>query len=544
VSVLWHDARRRWSATRPAPAADLDLPSDRLLAEHHPDHRRSGRVCLRVGPSAGTSCPTALARLLQANSAIDEIDAAAAPVVHTDVVVVGGGGGGCIAALTAAAAGAQVLLASKLTLGDSNTVMAEGGIEAAVGEEDSLQAHYEDTLRAGHFRAVRKLVAAMVSDGPGAIQWLIRQGMSFDLEEGPPMGGILRRLPAGGTSHPRVHAFRDVTGLEMMRVLREAVHLHPRIEVREQAPAVELLTDAHGACAGVVLYELDRRGFAIVRAGAVVLATGGAGRIHVEGFQSSNHFGATADGLVLGYRVGAALADADSFQYHPTGLAWPARLSGQLVSEAVRSAGARLVNGLGQRFLDELHPRDVVAAAILRECVEGRGVIRDGCHGVLLDTPSLLEPDMSLLDRLPALRHLGERAGVDVASEPLLVHPTLHYHNGGLLIDEHGATTVPGLFAAGEVTGGIHGRNRLMGNALLDVVVFGRRAGAAAAGHADASSRPLRDVGTGHLRQWKRALAAASLPTEVTAPILFPDDASFDLAAHRSSTRGAAGRPA
>ncbi|MGD7413260.1 FAD-binding protein, partial [Ralstonia pseudosolanacearum] len=222
-----------------------------------------------------------------------------------------------------------------------------------------------------------------------------------------------------------------------------------------------------------------------VLARAVVLATGGAGRLHLEGFATSNHYGATADGLVIAYRAGARLTDVDSFQYHPTGIAWPRHLAGGLVSEAARSLGARLVNGLGERFVDELAPRDVVAAAILRECENGRGIGRDGVTGVFLDTPDLLarQPDV-LHTHLLSLAHLAKTCGIDPAREPLLVYPTLHYQNGGVVISPDGLTGVPGLYAAGEVTGGIHGRNRLMGNALLDIIAFGRRAGRHAAAHA------------------------------------------------------------
>jgi succinate dehydrogenase / fumarate reductase flavoprotein subunit/L-aspartate oxidase len=277
-----------------------------------------------------------------------------------------------------------------------------------------------------------------------------------------------------------------------------------------------------------VIYNLEWRTFTLVRAHAVILATGGAGRLHLHAFPTSNHYGATADGLVLAYRIGASLRELDSFQYHPTGIAYPPHLVGGLISEAARSAGARLINGEGERFVDELKPRDIVASAILRECAQGRGIERDGRIGVFLDTPTLERENPGILEkRLVTLRHLAHKCGHDAAQEPFLVYPTLHYQNGGVAIDKDGTTSVPGLYCVGEVTGGIHGRNRLMGNALLDILSMGRRAGASAAqtrGRVVASR-----AGIGHVHAWQRELTLAGLPLHVKAPQLFPDYAHFDL---------------
>lgn len=345
------------------------------------------------------------------------------------------------------------------------------------------------------------------------------------------MGGRLRRARVGGASVARLLSYRDQTGLEMMRVLREAVSMQPGVQVLDGHPALELLTDARGACAGAVLFERDRRRLVLVHAGSTILATGGAGRLHLNGFPTSNHYGATADGVVLAYRVGAALRELDSFQYHPTGLAAPSGLAGLLLSEAARAAGACLVNGCGERFVDELAARDVVCAAIQRELREGRGIVTDdGACGVFLDTPSLEATSPGILrTRLVTLCHLAERAGVDPACEPLLVRPTLHYQNGGVAIDVEGRTSVSRLLACGEVAGGIHGRNRLMGNALLELVVFGRRAGAAAA--VDARAPRSGPIGLTHLASWQRAMIAGGLPLEAQSPRLFPTYGRFDLAA-------------
>ncbi|SFM42258.1 FAD-dependent oxidoreductase [Variovorax sp. OV329] len=527
-SIPYEDARRRYKAGA-APAFREDAtPVQQLLQDWHPDHGANARVPLAAGVNRGDACQPDLARLLQANSLIDDIDLAGAQLVTTDVLVIGGGGAGCAAALTAARQGAKVILATKLRLGDSNTVMAEGGIQAAVGADDSPQLHFEDTLRAGHHCAEPELVAQMVMDGPDVLRWLIQLGMMFDLEEGGPMGGKLLRKKPGGASAARIHSYRDYTGLEMMRVLREAVALEPGISVWNRCPAVELLSDERGRCAGAVIYNLEWRSFVMVRARSMILATGGTGRLHLNRFPTSNHYGATADGLVLAYRLGARLRELDSFQYHPTGIAYPPHLAGGLISEAARSAGAKLVNGVGERFVDELKARDVVASAILRECGEGRGIERNGQVGVFLDTPTLEMEHPGILEkRLVTLRHLAARCGHDPAAEPFMVYPTLHYQNGGVDIDKDGATAVEGLHCVGELSGGIHGRNRLMGNALLDILSMGRRAGAKAAESAGGviSGR----AGISHVYDWQRELTLAGLPLDLRSPLLFPEYAHFDL---------------
>lgn len=531
AGIPYDVARQRYrvGATPALRAAGAGV--DELLKGYHPDHGRDARVALEVGVNRGGACQPALARLLQANALIDDVDIAGAQLVTTDVLVVGGGGGGCAAALTAAGEGARVILATKLRLGDSNTVMAEGGIQASVGADDSPQRHFEDTLSAGHFSAEPALVAQMAMDGPDVVRWLIRLGMQFDLEDGDAsFGGKLLRKKPGGATAARILSYRDYTGLEMMRVLREAVELEPDVAVWNRCPVVELLTDDQGRCAGAVVYNMEWRCFVLVRARAVVLATGGTGRLHFNGFPTSNHFGATGDGLVVAYRAGARLRELDSFQYHPTGIAYPPHLAGGLISEAARTAGARLINGEGERFVDELRPRDVVAAAILRECAEGRGIARGGQVGVFLDTPSLeLSQPGILKKRLVTLGHLAKKCGFDAAHEPFMVYPTLHYQNGGVAIDRTGATSVPDLHAVGELSGGIHGRNRLMGNALLDILSMGRRAGAAAA---QGRGEPrLGRAGIAHVHAWQRELTLAGLPLAVKAPLLFPDYAHFDLAA-------------
>lgn len=521
---------RNATPAAPPPVGDVEA----LLAEFHPDHRADATTPLRVGPNRGDACQAELATLLQSNGLVDDADLAGAETLETDLVVVGGGGAGAAVALAASESGARVLLATKLRLGDSNTIMAEGGMQSAVAADDTPQLHFDDTMRGGHHTADPTLVKRMVLDGPAVVRWLIELGVRFDMEDDHPFGDLVLKRP-GGASAPRIVAHGDTTGLEIMRVLREEVASDPMIDVRPNSPVIELMSDGSGRCVGVVTYDIATRRFLLVRSSSVALATGGSGRMHLNGFLTSNHFGATGDGLVLAYRMGARLRDLDSFQYHPTGLAHPPHLAGSLITEAVRSAGAHLRNGHGRRFVDELAPRDVVSAAIIRECREGRGIERDGQVGVWLDTPGLERDHPGTLARFTALQHLADKCGLDPAEHPFLVGPTLHYQNGGVVIDERGRTAVDGLYCVGELAGGIHGRNRLMGNALLDILSFGRRAGADAADRAHTTS--VERAGIGHLLDWQRELTEAEMPLDVRAPELYPRYANFDLATHRAGLR-------
>ena len=262
----------------------------------------------------------------------------------------------------------------------------------------------------------------------------------------------------------------------------------------------------------------------IINAKSVIIATGGAGRLHYQGFPTSNHYGATADGLILGYRVGAKLLYADTLQYHPTGTGYPEQIFGALVTEKVRSLGAKLVNIDGDVFMHPLETRDVTAASIIRECTErGKGVETNLGKALWLDTPmiELIHGEGTIEKRIPAMMRMFGKYGIDIRKEPILVYPTLHYQNGGLEISDDCATGVENLYAAGEVAGGIHGRNRLMGNSLLDVIVFGRNAGIYAAAKAKETTAPAK-LTLAHIEKFNKELEAAGAVNDTASPMLLP----------------------
>jgi len=321
-----------------------------------------------------------------------------------------------------------------------------------------------------------------------------------------------------------MHSAKDYTGMELMRVIRDEVR-NVGIPVIEFAPAVELLLDEAGHAAGAILFNLETEEYMVVRANATVLATGGFGRLHIQGYPTTNHYGATADGLVMAYRAGARVIDMDSVQYHPTGVAYPAAILGQLATEKLRNQGAEPVNADGESFVYPLEPRDVESAAIIRECYgNGRGVLTPSeIRGVWLDTPMIdaVHGPGTLKKRLAAMWMMWNRHGIDITVDPALVFPTLHYQNGGVEIDAAGRTDVPGLFAGGEVGGGVHGKNRLMGNSLLDYNVFGRRAGISAAAWAKAH-RP-ETLGIKHVEAYANELKSAGIAPDRKAPMILPD---------------------
>ncbi|HHW43288.1 MAG TPA: FAD-binding protein, partial [Desulfotomaculum sp.] len=411
---------------------------NRLLEQCHPDFRPDGMRPVRVGPNRGQRMQNELVDLLEAYSRIDPDRVDLSRVDYdVDVLVVGGGGGGATAALIAHENGARVLLATKLRLGDANTMMAEGGIAAATQPNDSPYLHFLDTIGGGRFQNKRELVRALVHDAPLIVEWLKDLGAMFDTHP----GGDLVVSFAGGHCRRRVHSCKDLSGMEFMRVIRDELW-NRRIAVLEFSPAVELLLDEGGRCAGAVLMNLETGEHLIVRARAVILATGGIGRLHPNRFPTTNHYGATADGLVIAYRAGARLLHMDAIQYHPTGAAWPEQMLGQLITEALRGNGAQLVNVHGERFINELETRDLTSSAIIREVRDRKKGVRTptGMEGVWLDTPLIdIRGGEGKLDRMFAgIVHRFREYGIDVHKEPILVFPTQHYQNGGVEIDPEG----------------------------------------------------------------------------------------------------------
>ena len=493
---------------------------DNLLKTYHPDYKQDEFSVLQIGPNKGEKVPTELAALLQAKSRVnpDEIDLEH-PDYDTDVLIIGGGGAGASAAIEADNAGAKVMIVTKLRLGDANTMMAEGGIQAADKPNDSPAIHYLDAFGGGHFAAKPELLYRLVTEAPEAIQWLNDLGVEFDKDK----DGTMITTHGGGTSRKRMHAAKDYSGAEIMRTLRDEV-LNRGIPVVDFTAAIELILDEEGKAAGAVLLNMETKEILVAKAKTVIIATGGAGRLHYQGFPTSNHYGATADGLVLGYRAGAKLLYADTLQYHPTGAAYPEQIFGALVTEKVRSLGAKLINVDGEAFMHPLETRDVSAASIIRECsTNGKGVHTPGGVGVWLDTPmiELKNGEGTIEKRIPAMLRMFGKYGIDIRKEPILVYPTLHYQNGGLDIAADNMTGIENLFVAGEAVGGIHGRNRLMGNSLLDIIVFGRSAGRNAG--EKSKSVKIGKLTLDHVTRFEAEAEAAGIHSDIVSPKLLPN---------------------
>ncbi len=492
-----------------------------VLKENHPDYIDSAYEELKVGPNKGGKVLHELADLLQGKSRVIDMDIdLSKPDYDVDVLVIGGGGAGSSAAIEADNKGAKVMMVTKLRIGDANTMMAEGGIQAADKPNDSPAIHYLDAFGGGHFAAKHELLYKLVNDAPDCIKWLNELGVMFDKDK----DGTMITTHGGGTSRKRMHACKDYSGAEIMRTLRDEV-LNRGIPVVDFTAAIELIKDTEGKCAGAVLMNMETKEISIAKAKTVVIATGGAGRLHYQGFPTSNHYGATADGLVLGYRAGAKLLYADTLQYHPTGVAEPTQIYGALVTEKVRSLGAQLVNKDGEAFVYSLETRDVTASSIIRECKRrDNGVKTTDGEGVWLDTPmiDIIGGEGTIEKRIPAMLRMFGKYGIDIRKDPILVYPTLHYQNGGLDISADGmSTTVPNLFVAGEAVGGIHGRNRLMGNSLLDIIVFGRNAGKSAG--EKCKSVEVKDLTLAHVEDFAKELDGAGLKPEKLSPQLLPN---------------------
>ncbi|HEX2201699.1 MAG TPA: fumarate reductase/succinate dehydrogenase flavoprotein subunit [Longimicrobium sp.] len=438
---------------------------------------------------------------------------AAFDTVEHDVLVIGAGGAGLRAAIAAAAEGVKVWLVCKSLLGKAHTVMAEGGAAAAmanVDERDSWKVHFADTLRGGQYLNNWRMAELHAREAPDRVRELEAWGALFDRT---PDGRILQRN-FGGHRYPRLAHVGDRTGLEMIRTLQDH-GIHQGIDVHMEVTVVTLLTDG-GRVAGAFGYDRERGRFRVFRAGAVVLATGGIGRAYAI---TSNSWEYTGDGHALAYHAGAALMDMEFVQFHPTGMVWPPSVKGILVTEGVRGEGGVLLNSEGRRFMfddipenyrgqtadtpeegwrytqgdkdarrpPELLTRDHVARCIVREVREGRGSPHGG---VYLDISWIREKlkgsEEHIRKKLPSMYHqFKQLADIDITHEPMEVGPTTHYVMGGIRVDgDTQMSTVPGLFAAGECAAGLHGANRLGGNSLSDLLVFGKRAGEHAAAFA------------------------------------------------------------
>jgi succinate dehydrogenase / fumarate reductase flavoprotein subunit len=405
----------------------------------------------------------------------------------TDVLVIGAGGAGMRAAIEVAEAGYHVILVCKSLLGKAHTVMAEGGIAAALGNLDSAdnwQVHFQDTMRGGQMINNWRMAELHARESPERVYELETWGAIFDRTED---GRIMQR-PFGAHTYRRLCHVGDRTGLEMIRTLQDKT-VSLGVQVFMEVTLTRLLKDGN-RIAGAFGYNRIDGSFVAFSSKAVIMATGGWGRIYKV---TSNSWEGTGDGVGMGFEAGAEILDPEMVQFHPTGMVWPPGVRGLLVTEAVRGEGGFLTNTDGKRFMLEVDPkkkelasRDVVARAIYKEVQAGRGTEHGGAF---LDVRHLGAERIK--KKLPSMYdqflHLAD---VDITKEPMEIAPTIHYAMGGLRVEaETGATTVPGLYAAGEAAAGLHGSNRLGGNSLSDLLVFGRRAGRGAAEYAGQVSR-------------------------------------------------------
>jgi succinate dehydrogenase / fumarate reductase flavoprotein subunit len=399
-----------------------------------------------------------------------------------DVLVIGAGGAGLRAAIEALAQGVSVGVVCKSLLGKAHTVMAEGGIAAAMANVDSAddwRTHFRDTMRGGKFLNNWRMAQLHAQEAPDRVRELEQWGALFDRTQD---GQILQRA-FGGHTFKRLCHVGDRTGLEMIRTLQDR-GVQQGFDVYMECTVVALLKDG-ARCSGALAYWREQGRFVLFKAKSVVIATGGIGKAWRI---TSNSWEYTGDGMALAYKAGAELMDMEFVQFHPTGMVWPPGVQGLLVTEAVRGEGGILRNKTGERFMErydpkrmELSTRDVVARSIYTEVREGRGTEHGGAF---LDISH--KPAEYVKRKLPSMYHqFKELADVDITKGPMEVGPTCHYMMGGIRVEaETAQTTVPGLFAAGEAAAGLHGSNRLGGNSLSDLLVFGRRAGLAAAKHA------------------------------------------------------------
>lgn len=504
----------------------LMSPDDKqkVLREWHPDFKEGTKRTLNFGPSKGQLMPHEVADILEAHPLIKPSDIDLKHIDYdVDVLIIGAGGAGLTAALTAQESGVdldKILMVQKLRLGDANSKMSQGGIQAADRPNDSPIRHFIDIMGGGQYTNKPDLVEVLVKEGPEVIKWHESLGVMYDKNT----DGTMKVESGGGTSRRRMHSCKDYTGLEITRVLLDEF-LSRGIPYRELTSVVELLMDDKDQVAGAVLWDMDSDEYQVARAKSTILATGGFGRLHIQGYATTNHYGSTADGLTLAYHVGAYLRDLDSTQFHPTGAAFPEQIVGQLCTEALRGRGSQPLNKFGELFVNSLETRDVESSSFIRECYgRNNGIETDtGMRGVWLDTPliDILHGKGTTEREFSAMIRMWGKYNIDIRKEPMLVFPTLHYQNGGVEINPDTETNVPGLLCAGEVCGGVHGKNRLMGNSQLDLYVFGRRAGRTAAERAKIAS--VGKLTLSHLNRYEQWLKEAGVKTTRKAPMILPE---------------------
>jgi succinate dehydrogenase/fumarate reductase flavoprotein subunit len=516
------EKKREYNMSHPVKPMSMKERED-ILRKYHPDFMEGTRRELRVGIDKGQMFYNGIVDLLEAHSSINQKDVDLSKIDYDiDLLIIGGGGAGTVASLFAYESGIsrdKILIVTKLRHGDANSMMAQGGIQAADRPEDNPTLHYLDIYGGGHFTNKPELARALALDAPGIINWHEQLGVIYDRQE----DGEFQELSGGGTCRNRMHSCKDYSGMEIMRNIRDNAR-NIGIPVLEFCPIVELLLDDKGQVAGGIAFNLETYEYYVIRAKATILATGGSGRLHLSNYPTTNHYGATGDGLVMAYHVGANLLDLDTIQIHPTGDAYPEPIVGILSTEKIRGLGAIPINANGDPFVFPLEPRDVESAALIRECKEGRGIVTPtGMPGVWLDTPmiEIIHGEGTIATKLSGEVRKFKRFKIDLTQQPILVYPTLHYQNGGVEINERCETRLPGLFAAGEVSGGVHGKNRLMGNSLLDFNVFGRRAGIYAAKYIKKAK--IGKLTLNHLEKYNKMLEQAGIKMKKTAPILLPE---------------------
>ena len=521
IEAVNQTREQRRDYTPPAMSAEQ---REEILSKYHPDFVPGGKRKIKIGQNKGDIAPSEVADLLEAYPLIDPKKIKLNVDYETDILIIGSGLAGISAAIWANNSGIpkdRILLATKLRVGDSNSMMAEGGTQIADRPNDSPAIHFLDGYGGGHFTNKRDVLWGLVEDAPLIIRWLESLGAMFDKNP----DGHFEEKWGGGTCRKRMHACRDYTGLEELRVIRDEFRSR-EISALEFYSAIELLTDTDGKAVGTVLWNMETQEYKIVQAKATIIATGGFGRLHIRGFATTNHYGATGDGIVLAYRAGAKLRDTDTVQYHPTGAAYPQQIVGLLLTEKLRSTGAQPINTNGEAFVFPLEPRDIEASALIRECYDRDNGVKTptGMRGVWLDTPRIdqINGEGYIAKSFPGMVRMFERFGIDMIKDPVLVFPTLHYQNGGVETDPQGRTNIKGLFVAGEVSGGVHGKNRLMGNSTLDCMVYGRRSGIYSAEYVKKGVKESK-LGLKHTEKYIKMLKDAGIKEERKSPMLLPD---------------------